>query len=280
VESVLIGAVLGGGLAGAGCLVAHLIATGIKNAKQLSRRPSWPYTVAIAFAIAATAAVRPHATDLWYRLTIDSRADALFVELETSAPLYRTIRQREPTLYNQLRSELIASIKAKDTEEQTIMKVRSHLTAYVGANMHLVPDEVLVRVVDVSVQEARALGKSNPEMCVSLLNGEPIGDIRPFLPDELERAETAAMEELIIAPKSMVRPAMTTEEASQLSLEIILRKSDETGVPFDDFVEVSTGKLEPARACAALVEFMAGITELPPHKAGAMYRSLLSNSAQ
>ena len=50
-----------------------------------------------------------------------------------------------------------------------------------------------------TVLEARSLGQSNPQLCVDLLNGRLSGDIRPFIPDDLERQEMAVMEKLIVA---------------------------------------------------------------------------------
>ena len=267
-----VGTLLGAALGVLGAMIGHAIATAIQRSTGAARRPRWPYAVAIAISVAGSAAIRPYVVEQWNRATIESRADSVMAKLETTLPLFRIIREHEPALYAQMKNELIASVKLGDSQDQSIDKVRAPLTRYVAANMTLVPDDVLVSLIEVTVLEAKELSKSSPDKCVALLNGQPTGDIRPFLPDELERQGQAVMEKLVTSTKLAGRQVMTEGAAAALSLQIVLRKVDETGIPLTDFTNISSGTLQSDKACMALAEFMSGVAELPPEQAGALWR--------
>jgi len=265
VNGVVISIVLTAILAGIAAIPAHFVAQAMQRAKKSARPPSWPFAVALAVAIGGAALLKPYLSDLLAR-----QSDPM-AELEQALPIYKTIREHEPALYENLRQEMVRAEADGLSRTDAANVVRARLAEYVTTNMALVPDDVLLRLMTVAVKQGSSLAASNPELCVTLLMGRPVGDIAPLIPDELEAEELAAMEALILAPKEAGRPALDEVTGTQLSVDIIHRKSAEAGIPLEDFGQVDGG-LEPARACAALTAFLNGIVELPQDRAAAMLR--------
>jgi hypothetical protein len=270
VPTVLMTAVL----AGIASIPAHLFARHLRTSKGLAQSPTWPFAVAIAAALTISFAIRPYALESYRQWYVDMRGDALMAQFEGDHPLYRTIREREPELYQQIRNAVLDGLKHNVSREELIIAARTPESEYLERTMHLVPDEQLIAIMRVTVDQAFALGATNPELCVDMLMGRPFGDIRPFIPDELEERELAAMEAFITAPKEPNRPILSEQEMMALGTEIVFAKSATTGIPVSDFASVIDGTLEPQKACVATAEFLDGVLELPPAQAGAYLRAL------
>jgi hypothetical protein len=120
-----------------------------------------------------------------------------------------------------------------------------------------------------------AFAQKNPRLCVLLLHGRPVGDVRAYLPDALQAQEVQLLEEALAADKTEPRRRYAQADRLQIMQGIFAKLSQKHG----DLVQL----INPATpadgrerdACTIGTALFREIAALPGPNSAALMRAQL-----
>ena len=117
--------------------------------------------------------------------------------LQVSA--YQYIAQYDPKAYQNIRAEILDSIKKGESQGQATARGRKVVAAFVSKYIPQASDEAVIRYMDAVAQEIEELANRDPEFCYQFLFPKRYGapDITQHLKPETRRADLVALADVI-----------------------------------------------------------------------------------
>lgn len=212
--------------------------------------------------------------------SIQAKADAELAVI----PAFKALHDYYPADYAVMRDTAVESIKAGETNVQTINRIRPRLMEIFGLQMVKASDATISRQLAFIVKQATFLQGQNPQYCHELLNtpGHVTFDPASVFPREMANEEMNLMADILRETASL--PAVTPDPLDQDEFQPLAERTFSRLSPAD-VTALTPIDFEPARATtvaqkAASCHFALGMMEeinaLPLAERARVFRSLVA----
>jgi len=199
-----------------------------------------------------------------------------FAKVESSIPLLASLKLKEPALYEQIKATSINSVKAHESQEETMNEVRSLISQYAIKKLPYVSDDILMAQERVDLAEMEDMQQKAPEKCVAAALGRPMGDIQPYLQPKTIEADSDAMDNLVRADRlDHPNVASANEVAGPLN-QIVVRESARLGMDKASLLKALSGNGDLQTVCNVSIEFTRRLIALPQAHSAAIFRYLMA----
>jgi len=196
--------------------------------------------------------------------------------LQVSA--YQYISKYDPKAYQQIRDEILDSIKNGESQGQTTARGRKVVAAFVSKYIPLASDEAVIRYMDAVAREIEELADKDPEICYQFLFPERYGtaDIPQNLKPGTQRADLAALADVIRTAAEQPQPEPDQKKGEE-SLKWVMNAfhqthGDEALLLRDPFAP----GIDKGKVCRLIASFYKEVLNLPKEERGMVLRYMLS----
>jgi hypothetical protein len=186
------------------------------------------------------------------------------------------LQEKQPKSYGEFMDALMLRLERREPREDSINYLRkSFVEPIFSANAPHLDDEAVTRYTTLIADQMQAFAQKNPVLCVRLLRGQPLGDVRQYLPEALQAREMKILEEALLVDKTKPRRWHTQADQMKLMQTIVTKLAEQHG----DLVQL----INPATpadgrerdACTIGIALFREIAALPGPNSAALMRSLL-----
>lgn len=259
--------------AACGVLAAATAAAIVKDRKENKSRYSIVFVVTLVVLLAvAREFVTPKLQASYAASTLD--------ESLSGNPAFAAIKQYDAPTYSRILSETKVAISQGKSELEAKAAIRNNITALVQQRLPRASDEAAVAYMRVMVQEMTELNKHEPDTCFRFLfpeAGQPI-DLERFIPDALERADLAALREIVRTSATAPQAVPTEAEVSPLLEPIVQDLVRHYGQDLVMLEEPTAPGVDKRKVCLMTIATYTRILQLPPAQGGKLVRFMLSQS--
>gem|GEM_PF-4663689 len=210
----------------------------------------------------------------------ESQVDSALAELERQEPVFALLREHEPSAYGEMRAlvERAGRQGGQLDKAQLIRRSREIFTRVIERRVMTAPDELVQRMVGFVADQTRSLER-NPEVCKDLLAGTA-GDVRPFIPEEMQQRERALYEDLLRSTGREEQAVATQAQVQQTLATILTQAQGALGMDESGVSSALDGTAPPLDVCRANGYLMRRLGELPPGEGAPIFRFLTRMAAQ
>jgi hypothetical protein len=190
-----------------------------------------------------------------------------------------TLRDRQPTTYSEFMEALTARVQRRESLEDSINFLRkTYVEPIFTASAAHLDDEAMTRYVLLVVEQMEVFSQKNPKLCVRMLRGEPLGDVRPYLTESLIAQELQLLEDALRADTTKMMPRYNQVEQDNLMQAAVLKVAQQHGdlVKLIDPATPAAGREQDV--CTVGTALFRQIAALPAPSSAALMRTLLSPS--
>jgi hypothetical protein len=202
--------------------------------------------------------------------------EASLLDDPNSSAMARAWRDVDPESFRAFAETLMASVRDGASGEELVNASRAAIIAEAVPRILYLEDVQLVELASLSREQLRQFRQNRPEICRPYFVGEPFGDIRPYLTDEVMQRELALLEASFRADMTTQR-RITAGSAFETTLAAVLASTRER---VGDDVLMLTGEASAVgrdtQFCDAAVSFYDAVIALPQAEAAAFVRGLRS----
>jgi GYF domain 2 len=186
------------------------------------------------------------------------------------------LQEKQPQSYAQFMDALLVRLEKREPLEDSINYLRkSFVEPIFSANAPYLDDEAMLRYISLIADQMDAFAQKNPALCVRLLHGRPVGDVRPYLPESLQAQELRLLEDALLADKTKQRRWYTQAEQMKLMQGIVARLSQQHGDRVQLINPATPAEGRERDACTIGIALFREIAALPAPNSAALMRSLL-----
>ena len=212
----------------------------------------------------------------------ESQVESGIAELEKQEPVYALLREHEPSAYAEMRALVEQTMRdgGRPNQPEMIRRSREIFTQAIGRRVATAPDDVIQQMTTFIADQTQALEK-NPDVCRDLLAGRA-GDIRPFIPVNLQQRERALYETLLETPGRPDQPVATQEQLQKAFGPMLKDARGALGLSESAITNALNGAGPPAEVCRANGYLMRRISQLPANEGAPVFRLItrLANQAR
>jgi hypothetical protein len=204
----------------------------------------------------------------------ESQIDRAMIEMETQEPVFALLRQHEPSAYGEMRAlvERAAREGGKPDRPLLIRRGREIFTRVIGRRVMTAPDDVVQQMTAFIADQTQALEK-NPTVCKDLLAGTA-GDVRPFIPPEMQQRERALYETLLKSASREDRTVATQQQLQQVFGGMLEEAEGALGLSESAVATALDGGGPPLDVCRANGYLMRRLSQLPASEGAPIFRLL------
>lgn len=214
--------------------------------------------------------------EFFFRPDIDRAAVERGLLADPKTKWLRTLQEKQPKSYSEFMDALVERLRKREPMEDSINHLRkSFVEPIFAANAPHLDDEAMLRYISLVGDQMQAFAQKNPALCVRLLHGQDLGDVRPYLTETLQAQELKLLEDALLADKTKPRRFYTQAEQMQVMQGVMIKLAKQHG----NLVELinpatPTGGRE-RDACTIGIALFREIGALPAPSSAALMRSLL-----
>lgn len=210
----------------------------------------------------------------------ESQVEQAMRELERQEPVFALLRQHEPSAYDEMRAlvERAARQGGAPNQQQMVRRSREIFSKLIERRVMTAPDDVVQQMTAFVADQTQLLEK-NPTVCRDLLAGTA-GDVRPFIPPEMQQRERELYENLLESTGSKERAVATQQQLQSVFGPMIAEAEDALGLSETEVATALDGAGPPLQVCRANGYIMRRLSQLPPGEAAPMFRLLTRLGAQ
>jgi len=186
------------------------------------------------------------------------------------------LQEKQPQSYAQFMDALLTRLEKREPLDDSINYLRkSFVEPIFSANAPYLDDEAMVRYVSLIADQMEAFAQKNPALCVRLLHGRPVGDVRPYLTEALQVQELKLLEDALMADKTKQRRWYTQADQMKVMQGIVGRLSQQHGDRVQLINPATPTDGRERDACTIGIALFREIGALPTPNSAALMRSLL-----
>jgi hypothetical protein len=277
--NILISALICGVIAGVGSGLAWLAHKHL-GLSEKGQRIGQVAALIFAIAVVRIAPIDQLSLRLQPTGSVQAKADA---EL-TVIPAFKALHDYYPADYTAMRDTAVESIKAGESNLQTINRIRPRLLEIFSQQMVKASDATISRQLAFIVKQATFLQGQNPQYCHELLNtpGHVTFDPTQVFPREMADEEMNLMADILRETATL--PTMTPEPIDEAKFQPLAERTFSRLNPAD-VTALTSIDFEPARAttvaqktasCHFALGIMEEINALPPAERARTFRSVVA----
>jgi hypothetical protein len=204
----------------------------------------------------------------------ESQVDREMAELERQEPVFGLLRRHEPAAYDEMRALVERTTRQGGMSDgpQLIRRSREIISKVVERRVMTAPDDAVQQLVAFVADQTRAL-ETNPPVCRDLLAGTA-GDVRAFIPPEMQQRERALYETLLKSSGKSEQAVATPEQSQQAIAPILTDMEGALGLDDSAVATALDGNGPPLQVCRANGYLMRRLSELPPNEGAPIFRLL------
>ena len=192
--------------------------------------------------------------------------------------LFRWLRAHDPERFAQIMDDVALGVQKGESSETTINRVRAKfIEPMVAANAPYMDDQAMGRYVDLIANQLDAFSLGKPELCVRILRGQPLGDIRPYLSASLAAAEVQLLDDAVKVDKRANLPRSSAAERDRLVGAAVARMPAEIAKSLALLAPDANVVGKEKLVCQVGASYFRAIAVLGAARAGALMRSLLAS---
>ncbi len=195
-------------------------------------------------------------------------------------PVYGTIKQQDPQLYQRLNEALLAQVAAGVPLPQAIGQLRGMLVKLLNQRIGRASDDAINHYMMLSVKEMQSLRAIDPLLCFKFLFPQVDGgvNIAAVLPAELQQDDLVQTDALL---KASTGPEHAVDLAgARTSLQgIVLRLYHQWGRDLQWLNVPADANIDRGKVCDMTIDLYREVLMLPPAQAANVLRMMLSANA-
>jgi hypothetical protein len=209
----------------------------------------------------------------------DSQVERAMAELERQEPVFGLLRRHEPAAYDEMRALVERSARqgGEANGPQLVRRSREIFSKVVERRVMTAPNDVVQQLVAFVADQARTL-ETNPPVCRDLLAGKA-GDVRPFIPQDMQQRERALYETLLKATGRSEQPVAAQQQSRQVVETILADAEGALGLDEAGVATALQGTGPPLQVCRANGYLMRRLSELPADEGAPIFRLLTRMAA-
>ncbi|MGO4408464.1 MULTISPECIES: hypothetical protein [unclassified Brevundimonas] len=276
--NILLSALICGGIAGLGSLLVWMAHKHLGLSAKGQRIGQFVALI-LGIAVIRIVPVDQLSLRLQPTQTLQAKADAELFAI----PAFKVLHDDYPTDYAVMRDAAVQSLKAGETNIQTINRIRPRLLEIFGAQMMKASDATIGRQLGFIVKQATFLQSQEPQYCHELLNtpGHISFDPTRIFPREMAAEEMSLMADILHETAKL--PAVASEPIDEAEFQPLVEQAFARLSP-SAVTALAAIDFEPARATtsgqkAASCHFVLGLMEeintLPPADRARVFRGVV-----
>jgi hypothetical protein len=186
------------------------------------------------------------------------------------------LQEKQPKSYGEFMDALMLRLERREPREDSINYLRkSFVEPIFTANAPHLDDEAVGRYTILIADQMQAFSQTNPMLCIRLLRGQPLGDVRQYLPEALQAREMEILEEALLVDKTKPRRWYTQADQMKLMQTIVTKLAAQHGDLVQLINPASPADGRERDACTIGIALFREIAALPGPNSAALMRSLL-----
>ncbi|MGP9418640.1 hypothetical protein HX889_42850 [Pseudomonas reactans] len=195
-------------------------------------------------------------------------------------PIFKTINEQEPELYQQIRSNILRLREEGKTQQEAIDTVKPMVSALISQRMNTAPDANVLAAMRVSLQEMQELQARHDGTCFKFLYPHISGGVNTaqVLSPELFKKDLDTMNDLLQASGRGQKTQPTTlsaERAQALMVPVREKLHQDYGDQLQMFNDLGAATVDRAKVCDISISLYSNILALPQADAVGLLRLML-----
>ncbi len=194
---------------------------------------------------------------------------------------YVAVEKAEPEVFSKI-ADMFTDAAIKGLPEGPVTsKIRGMIATLIEKYLPRASDEALIEMVNVLIEEMRAIRKVDPIACHHFLFPDPDKPISLglYLNKNLQKRDLKASEMVIISGMKRQNPKLSEEEMTPLYEEVIQRIVDQYGVEIVEKLEKLESEENKNDTCKVVEIMYVKALEMPREKALKMFRGMFSEGS-
>ena len=194
---------------------------------------------------------------------------------------YEVIAKYDLKAYEEIRREILKSLKNKESHDVAIGRARKRVAELVPGYIPRASDEAILRYMKAMVKEMEEFAGKNPELCYQFLFPQKYGavDVTQHLTPETQREDLAALAEVIRTAVEQPQPPPDSSVA-ETSLKKVLNQftqvhGEDTLLLKDPFAP----GIDKGKACSLIAALYQEVLKLPERESSLVLRYMLSSKS-
>ena len=217
----------------------------------------------------------------FYELFLRPNVDRAAVERELLADpkmkWLKILQEKQPKSHAEFMDALIERLQKREPMEDSMNYLRKRFVEPIfSANAPHLDDDAMLRYISLIADQMQAFAQKNPALCVRLLHGQDLGDVRPYLPEPLLAQELKLLEDALLADKTKPRRWYTQAEQMQVMQGVMIKLAKEHGNLVELINPATPANGRERDACTIGTALFREIAALPGPNSAALMRSLLN----
>jgi len=191
---------------------------------------------------------------------------------------YEVIAKYDPKAYEQIRHEILNSLKNRESQDEASDRARRRVAELVSGYIPRASDDAILRYLKAMVKEMEELAGKNPDLCYQFLFPQKYGavDVTEHLSSETQREDLAALAEVIRTAVEQPQPPPDSSVA-ETSLKKVLNQfaevhGENTLLLKDPFAP----GIDKGKACGLIASLYKEVLKLPEKESSLVLRYMLS----
>ncbi|WP_233268262.1 hypothetical protein [Pantoea sp. BAV 3049] len=195
-------------------------------------------------------------------------------------PVYRTLKEQQPSLYQKLDREYLAALDEGSSEEQALERLRPMLSDLLNQRISSASDEALHRYMAVSLEEMKTLRQQNAELCFKFLFPQVGGGVNTaeIFPADLRDREMQTMDYFL--QNSRGAEQASDIERSRADLQKIVRSLyGKWGSALQTMNAPAEPGADKTKLCDMTIDLYQSVLALPVNNSAGVLRIILAGNA-
>jgi GYF domain 2 len=238
-----------------------------------------PVAVFVLSGVLAYNFLGPRFYEFFFRPNVDRAAVERQLLADPKMMWLKILQEKQPKSHAEFMDALVERLQKREPMEDSMNYLRKRFVEPIfTANAPHLDDDAMLRYISLIADQMQAFAQSNPALCVRLLRGQDLGNVRPYLPEALQAQELKLLEDALLADKSKPRRWYTQAEQMQVMQGVMIKLAQQHGNLVELINPATPADGRERDACTIGAALFRGIAALPGPNSAALMRSLLSAS--
>ncbi len=191
---------------------------------------------------------------------------------------YGYIAQCDPKAYEEIRREVLNSLKNQESQDEVIGRTRQTIAKLVAGYIPRASDDAILRYMKAMVKEIEELAGKNPDLCYQFLFPQKYGttDITQYLKPETQRKDLIALAEVIRTAVEQPQPLPDSEAAETLLKKTLNQFSQVHGEDTLLLKDPFAPGIDKGKVCRLIASLYKEVLKLTKEESSVLVRYMLS----
>ena len=194
---------------------------------------------------------------------------------------YEVIAKYDPKAYEEIRREILNSLKNRETYDEVTGRARKRVAELVPGYIPRASDDAILRYMKAMVKEMEELAGKNPELCYQFLFPQKYGavDVTEHLTPETQREDLVALAEVIRTAVEQPQPPPDPVAAETLLKKTLGQFSQAYGEDTLLLKDPFASGIDKGKACSLIASLYQELLKLPEKESSLVLRYMLSTKS-